>query len=236
MQIRVFESAREVAVAAADLVGAEASARPQLVLAFPTGKTPIPMFDELAMRHARGALSLGRCTTFQLDELLLPPDDPRTFRSFLRTHAWSRIGIAPERCFSPDTLASDAEAECRRYEADLADKGGLDLCVLGLGVDGHVAYNLPRPPRLQTHVVALPDAVADENRVPARERPLQAITLGLSTLRTARSILILATGPSKAEPVRMLATRLDDAEWPCTFLAGHPDLTLMLDRPAAARL
>jgi glucosamine-6-phosphate deaminase len=233
---RVFESAHEVALAAADLVALEAAARSELVLAFPTGRTPIPMFDELAARHARKALRLDRATTFQLDELMLPPDDPRSFRSFLRTHAWSRLGVADERCHFPDTQAADPEAECSRYEEVVAQAGGLDLCVLGLGTDGHVAYNLPRPPRLDTHVVELPDAVAEENRVPQPERPLRAITMGVATLGRARKILLLATGSSKAQPIGMLATRFEDPDWPCTFLARHADLTLLLDPAAASRL
>ena len=236
MKIRVLDGAQEVARAAADFVAQELDARPELALAFPTGKTPMPMFDELAARHARAGFSLARATTFQLDELLLPPDDPRSFRSFLREHAWSRLGAPEERCFLPNSRTTDAEAECRRYEDDLAQTGGLDLCVLGLGVDGHVAYNLPRPPRLDTHVIALPDEVAEANGVPPAERPLRAITMGLATLGRSRMLLLLATGALKAKPVRMLATRFDDPEWPCTFLARHPDLTLLLDSAAASRL
>ncbi len=236
MNTRMLEDAQAVAEAGADLIAREAAAHPNLVLALPTGRTPLPMFDQLAARHARGELQLGHATSFNLDELVLPPDDPRTFRSFLRKHAWSRIGIAEERCHVPDTTATDLVGECQRYERRLAQAGGLGLCVLGLGVDGHVAYNLPRPASLETHVVALPDVVADENAVPASERPLLAITMGLATLRRARTILILATGPSKATPVEMLATRFEDPDWPCTFLGRHPGLTLLLDPEAASRL
>ena len=236
MNIRILESASEVGVAGADFIASEAAGRPDLVLAFPTGRTPIPMFDELAARYARGELSLGRATAFNLDELMLPFYDPRTFLVFLRKHARSRLGIPEDRCFSPDTMTADPEGECRRYEGRIAQAGGLDLCVLGLGVDGHVAYNLPRPPRLDTHVIALPDAVAEENGVPPSERPLRAVTMGLATLNRARKILLLANGVSKALPVGMLATRFEDPDWPCTFLAHHPDLTLLLDPSAASRL
>ncbi|HET7295180.1 MAG TPA: glucosamine-6-phosphate deaminase [Vicinamibacteria bacterium] len=236
MELRVLDDARAVAVAGADLLAGAASPRGGLVLALPTGRTPIPMYDELAARHARGELRLGPVTAFQLDELVLPFDDPRTFRVFLRDCVWSRLGVPDDRCHLPDTAARSLEAECRRYEERLAEAGGLDLAVLGLGVDGHVAYNLPRPPSLDTHVRALPDGVAEENRVPEAERPLRAITMGLATLRRARRLVILATGPSKAEPLRMLRTRTDDPDWPCTFLASHRDLTVLVDRPAAARL
>ncbi len=236
MNVRVLENAQAVAVAGADAVARAAAAHPRLVLALPTGRTPLPMFDELAARHAGGRLQLAAATAFGLDELVLPPDDPRTFRCFLRTHAWSRLGVADDRCFYPDTSADDLDTECRRYEERLARAGGLDLAVLGLGVDGHVAYNLPRPTSLDTHVLALPDDVAEANGVPPAQRPLRAITMGLARLRRTRTVVILATGASKATPVKMLATRVDDPDWPCTFLARHADLTVLVDPEAAALL
>lgn len=236
MDMRVLEDAQAVALAGADLFARETAARHKPVVALPTGRTPIPMYDELSARYVRGALELGGVTAFQLDELVLPVEDPRTFRAFLKLHVWSRLGVADDRCFFPDTATPDLEAECRRYEERLAQAGGLDLLVLGLGVDGHVAYNLPRPPSLDTHVRVLPDDVAGENRIPPSERPLRAITMGLATLRRARKVAILATGTSKATAVRMLATRVEDTDWPCTFLATHPDLTVLLDRKAAVRL
>lgn len=232
----MLEDAAAVAVAGADAVERAASARPALTLALPTGRTPLRLFEEMTLRQREGRLRLDAARAFGLDELLLPRDDPRTFRCFLREHAWSRLGVADERCFYPDTSADDLQAACARYERQLAEAGGLDLAVLGLGVDGHVAYNLPRPPSLDTHVLELPDDHAEANGVPPAERPLGAITLGLATLRRARQVVILATGPSKAMPVRMLATRADDLDWPCTFLARHRDLTVLLDREAAARL
>lgn len=236
MNIRVLDDAAGVAVAGADAVEHAAAARPSLALSLPTGRTPLPMFDALAARHGQGRLRLGGASAFGLDELVLPRDDPRTFRSFLRKHAWSRLGVGDERCFYPDTSAADLDAACARYEEQLARAGGLDLAVLGLGVDGHVAYNLPRPPSLDTHVLVLPDEHAESNAVPPNERPLRAITMGLATLRRARELVLLATGASKATPVKMLTTRTDDPDWPCTFLARHEDLTVLLDREAAARL
>jgi glucosamine-6-phosphate deaminase len=235
VNVRVLEDVASVAAAGAEIVAQEARERPELVFALPTGRTPLPMFDRLAALRAHGRLDLSRSHPFSLDELVLPPDDPRRFSAFLKKHAWSRLGIPEDRCAGPDTTARDLGAECRSYEERLAERGGLGLCVLGLGVDGHVAYNLPRPPSLDTHVRELPDAIAEENGVPPGERPLRAITLGLRTLAGSRRLLLLATGPSKATPVRMLATRFEDPDWPCSFLARHPNLTLLLDPQAAAQ-
>jgi glucosamine-6-phosphate deaminase len=238
MRVQVFDDAAGVAVAGADRIAEAVVAKPDLVLTLPTGRTPLAMYAEMAARGARGVLSLERATAFHMDELVLPYGDPRTFRAVLTEHVWSRLGPDEPRRLSLDTAVADLDAECRRYQAALERAGGLDLAVLGLGVDGHVAYNLPRPPSLSTHVLTLPDDVADENRVPREARPLRALTLGLVPLNHARRVVLVATGASKAEPIRRLACAdgVYDPDWPCTFLSGHADLTLLLDRAAAAAL
>jgi glucosamine-6-phosphate deaminase len=236
LRTRVFETPVEVARAAADLLAAAMASRPQLVLALPTGRTPLPFYDELARRREAGAIDLGRARAFNLDELVLPPEDPRTFRAFMARHAWERTGLRRERCDIPNGAAADLEGECRRYEDAIAAAGGIDLAVLGVGADGHVAYNLPGPMTLPTHVVRLPDGLAAALGVPAEAWPLRAITMGLGTIRGARAILVLATGASKATAVRALARGPEDPQWPCTFLTGHPDILVLADRAAAGAL
>jgi glucosamine-6-phosphate deaminase len=226
----------EVALAAADFVAECVAARPASVLALPTGRTPILFYEELQRRHSRRAVDLSRARAFNLDELVLPPADPRTFRAYMELHAWARIGLERERCAIPDGGAADLEAECRRYEQAIAGAGGLDLAVLGVGVDGHVAYNLPGPVSLPTHVVRLPDGVAASLGIAPEAWPLRAITMGLGTIRAARRILLLATGGTKANAVAALMRGEPDPEWPCTFLAGHAGLQVLLDPEAASRL
>ena len=224
VRVRVLPDALAVAQAAADLVADAARRHAEIVFALPTGRTPIPLYDELARRHAKGTLDLSRARGFNLDELALPPDDPRTFRVFMERHAWGRIGLARERCEIPNGAARDLEAECRRYEDAITAAGGLDLALLGVGVDGHVAYNMPGPIRLPTHVTRLPDGLAASLEVPPSDWPLRAITMGIGTIRAARRILVLATGETKAVAVRMLVHGPDDPQWPCSFLAGHPNI------------
>jgi glucosamine-6-phosphate deaminase len=236
VRTRVLEDAGEVAHAAAEAFRLRVAARPDLVLALPTGRTPVAFYDELARLRVAGRLDLARARAFNLDELVLPGDDPRSFRCFMERHAWGPLGLDPERCDIPDGAAPDLAAECRRYEAAIAEAGGIDLAVLGLGGDGHVAYNLPGPVTLQTHVVRLPDGLAAALDLPPEEWPLRAITMGLGTIRQARSILLLANGAPKAMAVRALVRGPEDPEWPCSFLNGHPDLEVMLDRGAASAL
>jgi glucosamine-6-phosphate deaminase len=224
-----------VARAAADAVLA-AARREHAVFALPTGRTAVPLYDELAARHARGETTLSRVRGFNLDELVLPRDDARTFRAYMHEHAWGRTGLRRERCDIPDGAASDLAAECRRYEDAIAAAGGLDLAVLGVGVDGHVAYNMPGPVTLPTHVTRLPDGLAASLGVPPEDWPLRAITMGLGTIQSSRALLVMATGEAKATAVRALVQEPEDPEWPCSFLTRHPEIDVLLDRAAASAL
>jgi glucosamine-6-phosphate deaminase len=232
----VFESPEQVARAAADMLAEEVVAQRDLVVALPTGRTPIPFYDELASRHQARRIDLGAARGFNLDEIVLPKGDERTFHVFMEKHAWGRTGLRRERCDIPDGAARDLEAECLRYERAITDAGGLGVAILGLGVDGHIAYNMPGPVTLRTHVTRLPDGLAASLSVPEQDWPLRAITMGIGTIRAARRILVLATGGSKAEAVRRLVVGREDPEWPCSFLHGHADLDLIIDRDAASHL
>lgn len=236
MRIRVLDTAEAVAGAGADAVAAAVAARPAAGLALPTGRTPIPLYDALAMRHEKGAVDLSGARGFNLDELVLPPGDPRTFRAYMERHAWGRTGLKRERCDIPDGGAADLEAECRRYEAALESAGGLDLAILGVGADGHVAYNMPGPVTLATHVTRLPDGLAASLAVPPESWPLRALTMGIGTIRDARALLVLATGTAKATAVRALVRGPEDPRWPCSFLSRHPDMEVLLDPGAASAL
>lgn len=225
-----------MAVAAADHVASAAAQRPDVTVALPTGRTPVPLYDELAERHARGWNGLAQVRGFNLDELVLPAGDPRTFRAFMERHAWGHTGLQRERCEIPNGAARDLEAECRRYEHAIAAAGGLDLAVLGVGADGHVAYNMPGLITLPTHVVRLPDGLAASLGVPEEDWPLRAVTMGIGTIRQVRRIVVMAMGETKATAVRALVHGPEDPEWPCSFLGGHPDIEVLLDPAAAARL
>jgi glucosamine-6-phosphate deaminase len=232
----VLEDPAAVARTAADLLAEEVAAQREIVLALPTGRTPVPFYDELAARRAAGSIDLTGARGFNLDELLLPRDDPRTFRAFMEKHVWERTGLLRERCDIPDSAAPEPEAECLRYERAITDRGGIGVAILGVGVDGHIAYNMPGPMTLATHVTRLPDGLAASLGVPPEDWPLRAITMGIGTIRAARRILVLATGESKATAVKRLVHGPDDPEWPCSFLHAHPDLDLIADRAAASAL
>jgi glucosamine-6-phosphate deaminase len=231
VRVHTLGSAPEAAAAAADVLARAAAAEPALALGLPTGRTMVPFYAELARRHRAGEVDLARARGFNLDELLLPAGHPASFRAFMERHAWGRTGLDPDRADIPDPGA-DPAAECVRYDRALAAAGPLDLVVLGVGADGHVAYNLPGPPHEETHVVEVPPEVAATLRPPVAP-PLRAVTMGFAPLRTARRLLLLATTADKRHAVEALLDGPPDPAWPCSLLRGHPSFDLFLTPQAA---
>ena len=232
MKVRVFEDPAAVAGAAADLLAGVAARLESPVLALPTGRTVIPFYDELRRRHGQGALDLSRARAFNLDELVLPRDHPASFFTYMERHAWERIGLPRGRCRILDGQGQPGE-ECQRYDREIEAAGGFDLAVLGVGGDGHVAYNLPGSVAEETHPVELPEAVAESLGVGGAWRPLKALTIGMGHLRRARRLLLIATGATKLKAIRALREGPGDPGWPCTLLREHPRFDVFLDRPAA---
>ncbi len=207
---------------------------PDLVLGLPTGRTMIPFYQELRDRASRGAINLGTVRAFNVDELVLPAGHPATFQQYMLQHAIPAAGIEISRWRIPESAASDPDTEARSYALELSRVGGLDAVILGLGSDGHVAYNLPGPPQETTHVATLPEELASRLAVPLEWRPLRAITLGLAELRGASRLFLLATTAEKAAAVRHLIQGGDPEQWPCCALTNHPALEVYLTVQAAS--
>jgi glucosamine-6-phosphate deaminase len=235
MRVVIRPEPLSVAHAAATTVQNAVAAQPDLTIGLPTGRTMIPLYAELSSRHRQGKLDLSSVRGFNLDELLLPPGHPATFRKFMLEHAWEHTGLDPARCDIPQ-MSGDPIAECRRYDRAIAAAGGLDLAILGVGCDGHVAYNLPGRPCESTHIVEVPRLVAESLGIPQDQLPLRAITVGLGSLRSARSDLLIATGSAKAAAIRALIDGPLDLEWPCSQLRDHPRLEVVADNAAASLL
>ena len=208
-------------------------AAPALALA--TGATPRGLYERLVRRGRAGALPLGGARFFNLDEFVgLPAEDSRSYAAFLKRHLLDPLEIPPSRIRLLRGDAADLEAECRDYDAAIAAAGGLDLAVLGLGVNGHIAFNEPGEDWARgTHVVILAESTrraqhllfAAESEVPRR-----GLTMGIATIRAARSVLLLIMGEGKAAALAALRAGRPDPAWPVTALLGHPALTILADR------
>lgn len=239
MDLKVFEGYAQLSAAAAQMVAEQIRKKPEAVLGFATGATPIGLYRELVRMHREEGLSFARVTTFNLDEYYgLGPNDPRSYRRFMQDHLFGHIDLDPVRIHLPDGLAPDVEAECERYERAIEEAGGIDLQILGIGRNGHIGFNEPGTSLgTTTQVVDLTDeTVAVNSRLAQAELPQRAISMGIKSIMRSRMIVLLASGPEKAQIVAEALEGPVTQDIPASILQLHPNLTVMLDRTAASCL
>jgi glucosamine-6-phosphate deaminase len=206
--------------------------KPRSVLALPTGNTPLGLYSELIARARDGQVNFGAATLFNLDEYCgLAQSDPHSYTAFLQQRLIAPLGLTAGQVRLLQGDAADMEAECRDYDAALARCNGIDLCVLGLGVNGHIAFNEPGSPwTLRTHVVQLSPATRAAHASQAQTSwniPALGVTMGIRTLLESRHVLLLIAGQNKAAARDALYAGAADVLWPVTSLLAHPDLTVI---------
>ena len=144
MQTRVLPDYEAMSAAAAEVVASKLREKPDTVFMIPTGTTPLGMYRRLVAMHDDEGLSFARATFFNLDEYLgLPPDHPASYHVYMQENFYGLVDVDPGRVHVPDGFAPDPEAECERYEREIRAAGGVDLCVLGIGRNGHIGFNEP---------------------------------------------------------------------------------------------
>ena len=231
--MRVINTAtpREFACAAADWTAGHLHDKPHSVLALPAGNTPLGLYAELVGRSRAGRVKLDAARIFNLDEYAgLPQSDPHGFAAFLHRYLIAPVGIAADRVRLLRGDAPDLDDECRAYDAALAECGGIDLCLLGLGVNGHIAFNEPGVSwDLRTHVTQLsPATLAAHRQTHATwSVPAWGVTMGIRTLLESRHILLLIGGAQKEAARAAVLAGVADIHWPVTSLLAHPSLTLI---------
>jgi glucosamine-6-phosphate deaminase len=243
MRVIVLPDYESVSRAAARLVAEAVARQPALVLGLAAGETQLGLYRELVRRQREGSLDLSRVTTFNLDEYLgLPEDHEASFRRFTRRHLLEPVGHPPGQAHAPASRPSDRDAECRRYERAIAEAGGIDLLLLGIGANGHIAFNEPGAPLdSRTRAVSLSrETVAEMRRRgvfgPGERTPSEAITIGIATILEARRLLLMACGAAKAAAVAAALEGEVTPALPASALQLHADATVLLDAAAASRL
>ncbi|MDR0406280.1 MAG: glucosamine-6-phosphate deaminase [Clostridiales bacterium] len=223
--------------AAAEFVARQIKEKPSSVLGLPTGATPLGMYSRLVALCRNEALDFSGVTTFNLDEYYpIKRDDRQSYYYFMHTHLFSGVNIKKENVHIPNGETADPEAECAGYERRIAQSGGIDLQVLGIGQNGHIGFIEPGEAlESATHVTALtPNTIAANARFfeSAACVPTKALTMGIGTIMRARKILILVSGKEKTAPLQALADGKITPKIPATILNAHGDVTLITDQPA----
>lgn len=241
MEVVILNGSKQIARLAADAVEDLLRRKPDAVLGLATGSTPLPVYDELAARHERDGLDFSRASGFALDEYVgLPPGHPESYREVVRREFTNRVNIRPENVHGPDGAAVDIPGACRAYEEAIAAAGGVDLQILGVGTDGHIAFNEPGSSfASRTRIKSLLEQTRRDNArffSSLADVPHHVLTQGLGTIMDARHVILLATGAQKAQAVRDFVEGPVAAICPASILQFHPHATVLLDEAAASAL
>lgn len=241
MRVVIESDADGVSRRAARFVANLVRRKPNCVLGLATGSTPLGTYKELIRMHQEEGLDFSQVTSFNLDEYAgLDPEHDQSYRYFMQENLFRHINIDPKRTHVPDGRAEDLEAYCQHYEEMIKDAGCIDLQVLGIGRDGHIAFNEPGSSlgsrtRLKT---LTGETITDNARFFGSEDkvPRLAITMGVGTILESRQCLLLALGSSKAQAVQGTIEGPVTAQVTASALQLHRDVIAVVDEEAAAWL
>lgn len=240
MRIRVSADAAAACAEAAAVVIDAVKAKPDAVLGLATGRSPIGVYARMRRACEAGEVSFRRATAVNLDEYAgLAAGDPRSFAAFMRRELYAGVDFREACIHIPDGTAADLAAECKRYAGVLNDVGTRDVQVLGIGANGHIGFNEPAETlSAGTHVARLTEETRAANAAdfPSPEAvPTHAVTMGAGDILKARTIVLIAFGPAKAEAIRSALRGPVTTRCPGSLLQLHPDVRVFLD-PEAAQL
>jgi len=231
----VCDSYEEICRFAADVFVKTIKEKPDCVLGFATGSTPIGLYDELAKRYKNGEVDFSSAQSFNLDEYYpIDPKHPQSYSQFMQQHLFSKINLLKYQLL--DGSAADPVAECLRYDAQIDSAGGVDLQLLGIGVNGHIAFIEPAlvyP--LGTSLIELAEETLVANSRffgEGETQPVTALSVGLKSIFRTKHIMMLVTGASKANIIKKLFEGVIHTDLPASLLHLHPNVSVVLDKAA----
>ncbi|HIE28898.1 TPA: glucosamine-6-phosphate deaminase [Candidatus Poribacteria bacterium] len=241
MEVIIKTDKEELSKEAAQIVKAALQRKPNLVLGLATGSTPVGTYQELIRMHKEEGLDFSKVVTFNLDEYVgLPPSHEQSYNYFMYDNLFNHINVNPQNIHIPNGVVPDLDAHCEWYERQIQKAGGIDIQILGIGSDGHIAFNEPGASLAsRTHVEGLAESTIKDNaRFFEREEdvPRFAITMGVATILEARHCILLANGENKADAVAKCVEGPITSQITSSALQMHPKATIIIDEPAASKL
>lgn len=241
MKVIVTKDYTQMCKLASRIFAAQITLKPESVLGLATGSTPVGMYNELVEMYKEGRVDFSKVRTVNLDEYAgLDGSNDQSYRYFMNHNLFDHINIDKDNTNVPNGVAADLQAECERYEQVVADMGGVDIQLLGIGNNGHIAFNEPCEEFPEkTHIVDLTQNTIEAN---ARffssmdEVPKKALTMGIGTIMKAKKIVLLANGAKKAQTIYDTVYGPITPKVPASILRLHTDVTIFADEEAAALL
>ena len=241
MKLIVVENYEELSKVAAQEYANVIKENPKAVLGLATGGSPIGMYKELIKMYENKELDFSNVTTVNLDEYVgLNPEHEQSYRHFMNENLFKHINVDITKTFVPNGLAEDLAAQCKEYDEKIIELGGIDVQLLGIGNNGHIAFNEPDTElSAGTHVISL-----TQNTIEANARffdniddvPKTAITMGVGGIMKAKKIILIASGESKAEAIKGIFSGKITTENPASMLQMHRDAVVIVDKDAAKLL
>ncbi|MFH1707617.1 MAG: glucosamine-6-phosphate deaminase [Planctomycetota bacterium] len=241
MKVIITETAAQMSQKAADLFAERVRTKPNIVLGLATGGTPEDMYKLLAKKCQDDGLDFSHVRTFNLDEYLgLAPTHDQSYRFFMNDKLFNHLNIDKAKTRVLNGLAKNPAAECAAYEKEIKKAGGVDLQLLGIGNNGHIAFNEPgSPANSRTRVVDLtPNTIQANARYFAsdKEVPRQALSMGIGSINEAKEIVLIASGANKAGPIAAMLEGAVSENCPASLSRNHDNITVIIDKAAASKL
>jgi glucosamine-6-phosphate deaminase len=241
MLVTVLEQYDAMSREAARFVADRIRKKPSLVLGLATGSSPIGMYKELIRMHRNEGLDFSKVTTFNLDEYVgLPPSHDQSYHYFMNENLFKDINLDPRHIHVPQGMAKNIDVFCDWYEERMRECGGVDLQVLGIGANGHIAFNEPGSSLgSRTRIKTLTGTTRMDNArffKTKEEVPRYAITMGVGTIMDSKELLMVANGAGKAEAVRAAVEGPVTAMCPASIIQMHRLAFVFLDKPASSKL
>ena len=241
MEVVIGRNYNEMSKLAAQMVAELLNTKPNAVFGMATGSTPLGLYQELVRMHKQAQLDFSRVMTFNLDEYVgLPGNHPQSYAYFMQEHFFRHVNIPAQNINIPSGTTSNYPAFCQWYEQRIADCGGIDLQILGIGSDGHIAFNEPTSSlSSRTRLKTLSKQTIDDNARFFERRedvPVYAITMGVGTILEARQLLLVASGKPKARAIAQAVEGPVTSMVTASALQLHRDATVIVDEDAASEL
>ena len=225
----------ELSRKAAGIIAAQIISKSESVLGLATGSTPLGTYDALARACEQGDIDFSRVVSVNLDEYVgLTSDNDQSYRYFMNKNLFSKINIRKEYTFVPNGCAEDIEKECREYDERIEKLGGIDIQLLGIGLDGHIGFNEPDDVFIkETHRVKLdPSTIEANSRFFASpdDVPREAVTMGMGSIMNAKKVLLIANSKNKEEIIKKAFFGPITPKVPASILQLHPDVTVIYSK------
>ncbi|MFP7492384.1 glucosamine-6-phosphate deaminase [Terribacillus saccharophilus] len=231
----------ELSEMAAARIISKLSTKPDSVLGLATGSTPEGMYEALIKAYKERNVSFAEAVTFNLDEYVgLESNDENSYAYYMNKKLFSHIDISPENAHLPNGKSDDLDAACADYERMIENAGGIDLQVIGIGLNGHIGFNEPHTPFEQrTHIVELDETTRNANArffADLDSVPKHAITMGIQNIMESKELLLLVAGEQKASVLERLVYGDKTEAFPASIIKDHPNVTIIADQGALSGL